>query len=119
MCIHITGFDERFCSYCLEKKSPKPSKRAVAAAEKFLDVRSVNSDVYGTDWSEDECFILYAELEAAKTRFEIKKGITRVMKAILRTRRSVMWHYKHMFLIENDPRAGKTLLVFKRAMALK
>jgi hypothetical protein len=126
MCKHATGFDERFCSLCLETqgiltgtarvKAEKVSLRAAEKEwEKTLDQIIQTSDNFGEDWSYDECKVLYDLFDGQRPT---KKLVVEAAKTLQRTRKSVIWHYKHMFIIPNSSKAGETLLSFKRDMGL-
>jgi len=109
------GYSEG-CGFC----NPKPTKvREYDTTDRFLDSLTPSND--SEDWTEDEYCILFDKFEGGnvtRNSKSFKKVVRETAKLLGRTRKSIIWHYMHMFVIPNDPRAGKVLAKFKKDLGI-
>lgn len=110
------GYSEG-CGFC----NPKPSKvrEYDTAEDRFLDsIIPTNNETF---WTEDEYSSLFDKFEGGnvvRTSKSFKKVVRETAKLLGRTRKSIIWHYMHMFVIPNDPKAGQVLSKFKKDLGI-
>jgi len=113
-CRHGQLYPDLTCAFCLsEKKLSRPR------VKKSPELRT---EKHGTDWTEEELAIFYdifeelylsgREFRKLRRTKKFKEAIEEAKQILERSTLSVLWHYKHMFCI-NDPRAGRLILEFK------
>lgn len=119
----ICGLPTEFCSKCSGWQAQQELNQTESENE-FLklkvDYETNGLDAHGELWTEDEYQLLYSKLShISNTRNKMgRKAIYAVALELGRTKKSIMWHFKHMFYIKNNPKAGKSLLKFKSEVGL-
>jgi len=75
---------------------------------------------HGEDWSEEEYEVVYDKFKGIVSvkSPQFRKLAYEVAIELGRTRKSIVWHFKHMFILQDNPKAGEKLLEFKRKVGL-
>ena len=126
LCIH--SIEKELCHFCnggffreqkIHRKNLQATKEIKEAKRKYDEVKDKFRN-HCEDWTEDEYQILYENLRGiTNIRSKLfRKVVYKVAIELERTRKSIIWHYKHMFILEDNLKAGKRLLAFKREKGL-
>jgi len=121
------NIEESYCTYCngmddkkiQEKQSREREKEEITTEKiKYEELKSKFENLR-EDWEDDEYQILYDQLNGLRYKStKWRRAIYQTAMILGRTRSSIVWHWKHMFIIKNDPKAGKNLLKFKQLMKI-
>lgn len=119
------GMDESSCAYCngfydklMQDKQMKRKEREEITSERirYEELKSKFENL-NEDWDEDEYQVLYDQLNGLKFQSsKWRRAIYQTAIILGRTRRSIVWHWKHMFVLPDHSKAGKNLLKFKHQM---
>ncbi len=112
-CIH--GTEKETCFYCNGgyDKSREQQKVQVQDREEYTEFKKKYEEIkarlrnHYEDWSVEEWTILYDNFKSIcniKSRL-FRKTVYKVACELERTRLSVIWQYKHMFIIKDYGRA--------------
>ncbi len=121
------NIDESTCSYCNgtynklieDKHFQQRERETIREAKIKYDLLKSKFESMGEDWEEDEYQILYDQLKDFKFKSsQWRQAIYRTAVILGRTRKSIVWHWKHMFILKDHSKAGKNLLTFKHRMRI-
>lgn len=117
------NMDESACSYCngvydravQEKQNKQHEKEEIAFEKSKYEELKSKFENFNEDWEEDEYQILYDQLKDLKFKStKWRRAVYQVSTILGRTRKSIVWHYKHLFILPDHSKAGKNLLAFKK-----
>jgi len=122
------NIDESTCSYCngvydkavQERQSKQHEKEEDTETRIEYEKLKCKFENLGEDWEEDEYQILHTQLKDFKYKSsKWRRAVYQVAITLGRTRKSIVWHYKHLFILPDHSKAGKNLLEFKRKLKLE
>ena len=124
-CIH--GVRKETCSQC-SGYNDTLTKKEKARKEEDGEIKELKNeydalgkyDNYGEDWSEEEYEVVYNQFKgiASMRSKGFRKLAYQVALQLGRTRKSIVWHYKHMFMLQDNAKGGKKLMEFKAKVGL-
>lgn len=119
MCKH--GINSETCFYCNGNfdKAKQQKKQSQQMDEHTLQLREVYNSLkekyksFRELWVEEEYAIVLNNFTGIRynTNF-FKQMVYKTAIQLERTANAVKWHYYHLFIKRNDPKAGKNLLEF-------
>ena len=112
---------ENFCFYF--RKGVLELKRQREGVEKqSIEICKKENGNRGKLWCWDEFEILFEVFKGGTLPLNNKEAMACCVEILERSKKSIIWHYKHMFNLldeEVEPKAGKLLIEFKRVMNLQ
>lgn len=114
------GFCNGMHSHQQEKiKEEKDTSDEITKMKKEYEIASVRFN-HDENWSEEEYQTFYNNFQHVPSmRSKQFRLIAYKVAMILgRTRKSISWKYKYMFIVKEHPKAGKVLLEFKKRVGL-
>jgi len=118
--------DKETCSICngsqdrfnASEKRRLDESWEVTKAKKAYDAIKDTLKAHGDVWSLDEVTYLYEKMVGLSSMQskKFRKLAYEVAISLQRTRKSIVWHYKHLFVLDDSPKAGEVLLAFKKSL---
>lgn len=123
-CLH--GTEKETCVYCngyydkqreLKKNREELSEETKELKERYLEIKRTLKNHWEL-WTEEEYQTLYENFKSITNirSKEFRRTVYKVAIELERTRLSIVWKYKYMFLIKDNKKEGKELTVFKRRL---